>query len=112
MLVLDAEKVKRQQDMTAVWESINVMRESNKVARQGIKVAWAGVIVAILIGVGGLYVSLIKETKIDKNQFNRIEMKYEQIPTQARAQLKEGYNTTFKNGQVWTLKDGQPVRVK
>ena len=25
--------------------------------------------------------------------------------------LKEGVNTTFKNGQTWTLKDGAPVRV-
>ena len=26
--------------------------------------------------------------------------------------LKEGVNTTFANGQVWTLQNGQPVQVK
>lgn len=31
---------------------------------------------------------------------------------QALAALKEGMLTTFANGQVWTLQNGQPVRVK
>jgi hypothetical protein len=26
--------------------------------------------------------------------------------------LKEGANTAFDNGQVWSLKDGKPIRVK
>lgn len=35
-----------------------------------------------------------------------------QLPAQARAQLKENVNTTFGNGQVWTLRNGQPTRVR
>lgn len=34
------------------------------------------------------------------------------LPDTARKALKEGQNTSFANGQVWTLKNGQPVRVK
>lgn len=34
------------------------------------------------------------------------------LPPQARAQLKPGHNTTFANGQTWTLRNGQPVQVK
>lgn len=34
------------------------------------------------------------------------------LPASARAQLKEGTDTTFGNGQVWTLHGGQPQRVK
>jgi hypothetical protein len=34
------------------------------------------------------------------------------LPPQAVAQLKEGVETAFRNGQVWTLKDGQPVKVR
>jgi len=34
------------------------------------------------------------------------------LPTEARSRLKEGTNTTFGNGQTWTLKNGQPVQVK
>jgi hypothetical protein len=34
-----------------------------------------------------------------------------QLPPQAVSQLKEGVNTTFANGQVWTLKNGQPAQV-
>jgi hypothetical protein len=34
------------------------------------------------------------------------------LPAAASSQLKEGVNTTFKNGQVWTLQNGQPVQVK
>lgn len=34
------------------------------------------------------------------------------LPPQAVAQLQEGHNTTFANGQVWTLRGGQPVQVK
>lgn len=34
------------------------------------------------------------------------------LPPQAVAQLKDGHDTTFGNGQVWTLRGGQPVRVK
>jgi hypothetical protein len=26
--------------------------------------------------------------------------------------LKEGQQTTFKNGEVWTLQNGKPVRIK
>lgn len=35
-----------------------------------------------------------------------------QLPPEAASQLKEGHDTTFANGQVWTLKNGQQVRVK
>lgn len=35
-----------------------------------------------------------------------------ELPPQAAAQLKEGANTRFANGQVWTLRNGQPVRVQ
>lgn len=35
-----------------------------------------------------------------------------QLPPQAASQLKAGHNTTFANGQVWTLRGGQPARVK
>ena len=34
------------------------------------------------------------------------------LPDAARKQLKEGFDTTFSNGQVWTLKNGQPTQVK
>jgi hypothetical protein len=34
------------------------------------------------------------------------------LPPKAARTLKEGTETKFRNGQVWTLKDGQPVRVK
>jgi hypothetical protein len=34
------------------------------------------------------------------------------IPPEARAKLKEGVVTTFNNGQSWTLKNGEAVRVK
>jgi hypothetical protein len=34
------------------------------------------------------------------------------LPQQARAQLKPGHNTTFANGQVWTIRNGQPTRVQ
>lgn len=36
----------------------------------------------------------------------------EELPPQARAQLREGAETTFNNGQVWTLQNGQPKRVR
>jgi hypothetical protein len=35
-----------------------------------------------------------------------------QLPPAAMASLKEGQHTTFKNGQVWTLRGGQPVQVQ
>lgn len=34
------------------------------------------------------------------------------LPPAARAQLKEGFQTKFGNGQIWTLRNGQPVQVK
>lgn len=34
------------------------------------------------------------------------------LPPEARARLREGAETTFGNGQVWTLRGGQPVRVR
>lgn len=34
------------------------------------------------------------------------------LPAAAKSQLKEGVNTTFGNGQVWTLKNGQEQRVQ
>lgn len=34
------------------------------------------------------------------------------LPPAARAQLQKGHNTTFGNGQVWTLRNGEPVQVK
>jgi len=33
------------------------------------------------------------------------------LPASAAAKLKEGVNTTFGNGQVWTLQKGKPVQV-
>jgi len=33
------------------------------------------------------------------------------IPPAALAKLKEGIPTPFKNGQVWMLKNGQPIRI-
>jgi hypothetical protein len=33
------------------------------------------------------------------------------LPHAAVLQLKEGFRTTFGNGQTWTLKNGQPVQV-
>lgn len=41
----------------------------------------------------------------------RVVSSEDELPATARAQLKEGYNTTFANGQVWTLKNGQPEQV-
>lgn len=34
------------------------------------------------------------------------------LPPEARRQLTEGHYTTFANGQVWGLENGNPVRVK
>lgn len=34
------------------------------------------------------------------------------LPKEAAAQLKEGVQTKFGNGQTWTLKSGKPVRLK
>lgn len=34
------------------------------------------------------------------------------LPPQALSQLQEGKTTTFRNGQVWTLQNGQPKRIK
>jgi hypothetical protein len=34
------------------------------------------------------------------------------LPPQALSQLKEGFHTTFGNGQVWTLQNGKPVKVQ
>lgn len=36
----------------------------------------------------------------------------EELPAPARAVLKEGVLTEFRNGQTWTLSNGQPRRVK
>lgn len=33
------------------------------------------------------------------------------LPPQAVSQLKEGFQTKFGNGQVWTLQNGKPVKV-
>jgi hypothetical protein len=38
--------------------------------------------------------------------------KKEQLPDAAKSQLKEGFETRFNNGQVWTLQGGNPVRVR
>ena len=35
-----------------------------------------------------------------------------QLPAAAVSALKEGINTTFANGQTWTLKNGQPTQVQ
>jgi hypothetical protein len=35
-----------------------------------------------------------------------------QLPKEALSKLQEGSHTTFGNGQVWTLQNGQPKRVK
>jgi hypothetical protein len=35
-----------------------------------------------------------------------------ELPPAARAQLQEGHETTFGNGQVWTLQNGQPKRIR
>ncbi len=35
-----------------------------------------------------------------------------QLPPAVQAQLAEGQATTFGNGQTWTLRNGQPVRLK
>ena len=34
------------------------------------------------------------------------------LPAAARAQLREGQNITFGNGQTWTLRAGKPVRLR
>lgn len=34
------------------------------------------------------------------------------LPAEAVKQLQEGVHTTFKNGQTWTLQNGQPVQVQ
>lgn len=41
-----------------------------------------------------------------------LEADAEGLPTAALQQLKEGQNTEFNNGQVWTLKNGKATRVK
>jgi hypothetical protein len=34
------------------------------------------------------------------------------LPPEATQQLEEGYNTTFANGQVWTMSNGKPKRLR
>jgi len=34
------------------------------------------------------------------------------LPPAALGQLKEGFHTTFGNGQIWTLQNGKPVQVQ
>ena len=34
------------------------------------------------------------------------------LPPEAIANLREGTDTTFENGQVWTIKNGNPIRLK
>lgn len=34
------------------------------------------------------------------------------LPPEAAAKLREGVNTAFGNGQVWTLRNGQPMQVR
>lgn len=34
------------------------------------------------------------------------------LPPQALQQLKEGFHTTFGNGQIWTIQNGKPTRVQ
>lgn len=36
----------------------------------------------------------------------------DRLPTAAVSALRDGHNTTFGNGQVWTLRGGRPVRVQ
>jgi hypothetical protein len=36
----------------------------------------------------------------------------DELPPQAAAQLQEGHETTFSNGQVWTKREGRPVKVR
>lgn len=40
------------------------------------------------------------------------ETKPTTLPPAAKAQLKEGFVTTFSNGQKWTLRNGQPEQVQ
>lgn len=56
----------------------------------------------------GKYIGETDETTIRKI----IESPQVDLPKQARAQLKEGEKTEFENGQVWILRQGQPVRIK
>jgi len=42
----------------------------------------------------------------------RARLGVETIPPSVANQLKEGVQTQFKNGQVWTLQNGKPARVK
>ena len=59
-----------------------------------------------------------KQKQIYLDQLTRVNTLLErfigepQIPPEAKAQLKEGEVKVFSNGQEWTLRNGQPVRLK
>ena len=55
--------------------------------------------------------TLIVET--EKGQFAWTPKKAKStLPQSARKRLKQGVHTEFGNGQVWTLQNGEPVRIK
>ena len=52
------------------------------------------------------------EAKSEPKAESKAGAKSTTLPPAAKAQLKEGFVTTFSNGQKWTLKNGQPERVQ
>lgn len=54
----------------------------------------------------------VREYRTVQRTPSRTEMGGGKLPDSAKQYLKEGQETEFKNGQVWTLKGGNPVRVK
>lgn len=49
---------------------------------------------------------------IDQKMSGKEEGAAPELPPQAIAALKEGHETTFTNGQTWTLENGKPKKVR
>ena len=49
---------------------------------------------------------------VAKGTIARDEPEQVQLPPQVAARLIEGVATKFRNGQIWTLQNGKPVRVQ
>lgn len=53
----------------------------------------------------------IPRLDLERGGLEGAEQAADTLPAAARAALKEGVATTFANGQVWTLRNGAPVRL-
>jgi hypothetical protein len=80
---------------------------ANKIGYDYVRYAGKG---ASFLGMGGK--EEVEWRLVPKEEPTEDTIKNESLPAAGVAQLKPGKLTTFKNGQVWQLKNGKPVRVK